>query len=141
MAGFRLIRNGVAASALAAAGYMVVMTTIILPLSSNKFDWTAEWINSLFSTYTWSFFFLAGLAIFLRWLKPVWLGLMVGAMAGGLMSSFAIDLFFTIKTGGKMSLQIIDMLPNLASAISFAGVFWAGLQLPWAKLKTSSNSH
>ena len=69
-------------------------------------------------------FLLVGMILALRVIKVPWLGLCIGAAAGGIAHIVAMSLMgFWYLEAGLLSLL------SLLQAVVFAGVFWGALQL------------
>jgi hypothetical protein len=86
---FRYLRRAGAAAALAAVGYAAIMYPVLLmlqELTHLRFIPTYSPLFMLWSWFSWVFPFVIGLVLALRWLRPVWLALGVGAAVGGWVS-------------------------------------------------------
>jgi hypothetical protein len=78
----------------------------------------------------WACLFLGLLAIALRWVKPVWLALLLGAMASG--AAHRLYLWWNLPaTPAEMGIDNIRwwLLEEVVSMIPFAGLLWVGLRL------------
>jgi hypothetical protein len=84
------------------------------------------------ATFAWrgasaSFLFLVGLVLALRWVKPVWLGLGVGATAGYGVSWGVFELVNGLH--GPSTLDLRFLLLSFLHGVLFAGTFAVGLHL------------
>jgi hypothetical protein len=109
---FRLIRHQFAASATAA----VTCTLIMLPVYGSA--------RGAWASFLWTFIFLVGLVLSLRWIRPVWLALGVGAALGGLVGRLLPSL---------ANASAIEAIPTIAKGALFAAVLWIGLRLAGTK--------
>ena len=137
---FRWMRNPMLAAPLAAVGYTLVMflprlVLLLGPGLPEHWRITAHFELNLLA---WTLLFLLGLAVAVRWIKPVWAGLLVGAVAGSVLAHAAYPLISLALGGlGEFSLSgtLAEVAYGLGSAVVFAGAFWAALQLRWARLR------
>jgi hypothetical protein len=105
----RFIRHQFAALGTAA----VVCTAIMLPIYQSA---QGAWFS-----FFWTFMFLAGLVMGLRWVRPVWLALGVGAALGGM-----VGRLLPVPESARV---IETLLAALAKGALFAAVLWFGLRL------------
>lgn len=132
---FRLVRDDIGASALASAGYTVLQTVnrlVILPLFLHGPQWPP--VRILYSLI-FNFLFLLLLALAVRWIRPLWLGLWLGATGARLATSMAyrVGSFLYTRLHGQFSspfrLGIWEVATDLLFAAVFAFAFWEGLAL------------
>lgn len=137
---FRWIRNPFLAALVAT----VVLVVITLPIRFFMFrmpeSMPDRWRFFAYfqaNSFLWTLLFLLGLAMAVRWLKPVWLALLLGAGASALAAMMAGTVLSVAIMQSDISWKTVpvDLIRSLAGAAVFAGVFWGGLQLPWAKLE------
>ena len=128
---FRLIRNEAAA--------LIVAALMLSALSQSAF-WLffggmphkpLEVLVVVLRGLTWRLPLMAGLCLFVRWIKPFWLGLGAGALAGLVTS----ELIWIVRDTLQWSLssiawefELYSLLDHLVYATLLAAVLWAGLQ-------------
>jgi hypothetical protein len=132
---FRWIRNDAGAAALAATAYTAFQTPIrVLVLRSlyPEYHWDPGVI--VFSLVA-NFLFLLLLALAIRMLEPLWLGLWLGATGGQLAASmvYLVASFVQMRMRGgfeaSFSIRWQDIATDFAFATVFAFAFWGGLAL------------
>ena len=135
VAAFRWIRNDAGAAAIAAAGYVVpqaVVRVVILQLLLHAFQGPPAFL--LYSLAA-NFLFLFILALAVRWLRPTWLGLWLGATAGQIAASlvYRVGNFLYSRAFEQFSFPfsfgLWDLIQDLLFAAVFAFAFWRGLAL------------
>lgn len=118
---FRFLKNGLAASAVAAAAYMLLM----LPLRFLYFGGPSHPVL-IAAGFAWNFLFLGGLVLSVRVVQPLWLALAVGAAVGPLIvqlpHSFLLSRIYSYQLSLEAELANAGM--TLVSAALFAGVLW-----------------
>jgi len=125
---FRLLQNGVAASAVAALGYVVLMFAVRLLVDRLGGHLNFGQIQPVLLGFSlaWNFLFLGGLVFFVRVAQPLWAGLALGAAAGPLLlqlpRSFAHSRLFDYPLSVQGELMSAGF--TLVSAAVFAGVLW-----------------
>jgi hypothetical protein len=134
---FRRIRNGMLAAPVAALAFslLVLPPKLVAHLSTRYLDSVEGWRNiatvelvNVIGTAA----FLLGLVLALRWLKPTWLALLAGSIAGTLIALAARAAL--TGTGGSFSHWLVLCAWWLTGRLVFAGAFWGALQTPWARL-------
>lgn len=132
---FRWIRNDAGAAALAAAAYTLVQTPLrVLVLSSFYPDYHWDPAFLLFSLLA-NFLFLLLLALAVRMLQPLWLGLWLGATGGQLAASMIYHIAsyvqMRLRAGYDVSFSLHwqEVATDLAFAAVFAFAFWGALAL------------
>jgi hypothetical protein len=134
---FRRIRNALLAAPVAALGFTLVMLPPrLVPSLITRYICSVEGLRNFasieLSRLIWATLFLLGLAVAVRWMKPVWLALLAGSAAGTVLALAAR----TAIMGSELSLRwLVGAAYSLAGGLVFAGAFWGGLQLPWARLR------
>jgi len=137
---FHWIRNDAGAAALAAIGYSLlqvvsslVMAEILLGEHSLP---AAQSVLRLAYSFLANFLFLLYLALAVRFVRPVWLGLWLGATAAQLASSVVyrvVGTFLSMRLRGQSSslfhIDPWDVATDLLFAAVFAFAFWGGLSL------------
>jgi hypothetical protein len=135
VAAFRWIRNDAGAAAIAATGYALlqaVVRVVILQLLLHGFLGPPVFL--LYSLVA-NFLFLFILALAVRWLRPTWLGLWLGATAGQIAASLAYrvgDFLYSRAFDGfphLFHIELWDVVQELLFAAVFAFAFWGGLAL------------
>jgi hypothetical protein len=138
---FLLLRSEVAAAFVSAAIYTVLMVPIDWlifsrlksPLTEVLLRW--PWMHAY--RFAWVLLFLIGLSLAVRWVKPVWLALGLGAATGMLVLQglAAVRTALAPRQWESLTLkdEVISVLVNLGSAALLSVVFWAGLQAADAK--------
>lgn len=126
---FRLIRNEAAALIVAALMSSALSQPPFWLFFGGMPHKPLEVLVAVLRGLTWELPFLAGLCLFVRWIKPFWLGLGAGALAG-LVTSGLIQLVPGMWSHGFIALRsMLYLLPaDLVYATLLAAVFWAGLQ-------------
>ena len=132
MAAFRWIRNDLGAAALAAAGYTLLQTASRVILLGLFVHILAPQPSFLVSQFLANFLFLLLLALAVRRIQPLWLGLWLGSTAAQL-ASFAVYRVGTLLSLGPRGApspgDVWDLAQNLVVAAVFAFAFWGGLAL------------
>ncbi|MDD5542985.1 MAG: hypothetical protein PHX83_07395 [Acidobacteriia bacterium] len=130
---FRWIRIPVAAAAVTAVG----ISLLTLPLRWQSFHFQQlKWAIFYFaSTIVFNFLFFTGLALGVRWMKRLLLGLLLGGLVGMLLHQvvFTVSLKALQDATTRFSFDIKSVVILLLNAVIFAVTFWGGLQLPWAR--------
>jgi hypothetical protein len=130
MAAFRWLRNDAAAAALAAAGYTVLVD--ILQAFAGGPLWRPTFL--LYSLLA-NFLFLLLLALAVRYIQPLALGLWLGATGAQLAASFSYRIVNFIEVRVREQFPIPfhidpwDIATDLLFATVFAFAFWGGLAL------------
>ena len=125
---FRLLQNGLAASAVAALGYVVLMFTVrfLMDRLPGQLSSGQPHLLLLGFSFAWNFLFLGGLVFFVRVAQPLWAGLALGAGVGSLLlqlpRSFAYSRLFDYPLSVQGELMRAGY--TLVSAAVFAGVLW-----------------
>ena len=125
---FRLLQNGLAASAVAALGYVVLMFTVrfLMDRLPGQLSSGQPHLLLLGFSFAWNFLFLGGLVLFVRVAQPLWAGLALGAAVGSLLlqlpRSFAYSRLFDYSFSVQGELMKAGY--TLVSAAVFAGVLW-----------------
>jgi hypothetical protein len=125
LAAFRFIRKAAAAVAAMVVVYSLLSRVLSLFLGGIQFEnviWIALWVCILFG----------GLALALRWVKPVWLALVAGAMASDLVRRVCIFILDSVRerawrVGADVAVRFVPF--GLMETAILAGVLWAGLRL------------
>ncbi|MDP9263620.1 MAG: hypothetical protein M3O85_04775, partial [Acidobacteriota bacterium] len=134
-AAFRWIRNDAGAAAIAAAAYAVlqaVVRLVILQLLLHAFQGPPTFL--LYSLVA-NFLFLFILALAVRFIRPTWLGLWLGATAGQIAASLVYRLGTLLYSRifeqfpFPFSFGLWDVVQDLLFAAVFAFAFWGGLTL------------
>lgn len=141
LAAFRWIRNSILAATVAALAFTLVMSPLrLVPALITNYI-VEGWRELVFyesNRLIWAALFLLGMAVAVRWMKPVWLALLVGAAAGSVLTTAALDAV-SVAVGGLSEPSLGKTLGQaaygLVSALVFAAAFWGALQLPWARLR------
>ncbi len=140
VAGFRWIRNPAGAAALASLAYTLVQTPVrVLALQQMvpSYHWDPA---SLLFTLAANFLFLLLLALAVRMIQPLWLGLWIGASVAQLVSSMVYRIASYVQMrmregyGISFGIHWQDVVTDLAFAAVFAFAFWGGLSLMAPKL-------
>jgi len=135
VAAFRWVRNDAGAAALAAAGFTVLQTVVrvvILQLFLHASQWQPVFL--LYSLIA-NFLFLLLLAVAVRFIRPTWLGLWLGATAAQLAVSmvYRVGSFLYSRAFDEFPhlfhIELWDIVTDLAFAAVFAFAFWGGLSL------------
>jgi hypothetical protein len=135
VAAFRLLRNDAAAAIVAAGGYTVVQTVVrvaIMQLFLHETQWQPVFL--LYSLLS-NFLFLLLLALAVRGIRPIWLGLWLGATGAQLAASFVYRIWDFIEVRVRwgrfptFDIDPWDIATDLAFAAVFAFAFWGGLAL------------
>jgi len=136
LAAFRLIPNTPAAIAVVAVAYglwRLADRAFLLPRLMESRPITGDLWNLLWLTAPpiWICLFFAALALALRWVRPVWLALPLGAMAGGLVDSVLIGLlnYAIRKEVPSLGMELRFLPFTLLDGALFGGALWAGLWL------------
>jgi hypothetical protein len=135
VAAFRLVRNDAGAAALASVGYTILHS--VLRVTVLQFFLHASQGPLVFLVYSLvsNFFFLLILALAVRWIRPTWLGLWLGATAAQLAASlvYRVGNFLLSRVFGQpsfpLSFGLTDVVQDLLFAAVFAFAFWGGLAL------------
>jgi len=113
--------------------------TYIILATDSRFSSLKFWEpQAILLTGLWALLFLGGLALAARWLKPLWLALLAGPVAGTL-AHFAIQFAinrFTAEPNQASNLlaSLTRFLPfRLLDALLFALALWVGLRLTAGK--------
>ena len=136
---FRYQRRGAAAAALAATGYTAIMYPVDLLLQHLELThlvFQRSPLMAAWNRFSWVFPLVIGLALALRWLRPVWLALGVGAAAGGLAQHVVWTATWAL-TRPERSIpfsisfrsELITALSGFLSAALFAFLFWLGVDM------------
>jgi hypothetical protein len=132
---FRWARNDYAAAAVAALVYAAGMLPVSLlwTFPSGMPDLWRLITNVELYRLTNMFLTLAGLALALRLMTPLWLALGVGGTAAGVLQLLVISPMIQVVMGSSVSFSdVLRSLPfALAEPILFAAVFLAGFELGW----------
>jgi hypothetical protein len=137
---FRWIRPAVGALALAAVAYAVVMipaglalSAIFAPPSSTFSFSTHELPEAVLGSLLGLFLFFAPLTFIVPRIRPLWLGMGLGAVAGSVLSTQAQILISLAQLGSNVSSGFEIEMTNLGyasgSAVIFAAAFVGGLAL------------
>lgn len=136
LAAFRWIRNDAAAAALAAAGYTVVQTISRLAILRLFLPQGPAWQPEfLLYSLLGNFLFLLFLALAVRGVRPLPLGLWLGATGAQLAASFVYQIGSLVALRLREDIPVSfhlnpwDILGDLAFAAVFAFAFWGGLSL------------
>lgn len=125
---FRLLKNGLAASAAAALGYVLLMFPVRLLVDRLGGHLNFGQIQPVLAgfSFAWNFLFLGGLVFFVRTTRPLWAALALGAAAGPLLvqlpRSFAYSRLFDYPL--SVQAELFNAGFTLVSAALFAGVLW-----------------
>jgi len=128
---FRFIRVEFAAAALTALAYAVVMAGVRMLLYSTT-EWNERMLTVMLVGFAWQFLFLLGIVLGVRLIRPVWLGMGIGAAAGQVAAGLmATTVWRMVESHMDFSFasEAQNALFNVLSAAVFTGVFWAGLHL------------
>jgi hypothetical protein len=139
---FRWIRAALAAPALAALAYALVMVPVNIALpaifmfasSSSGFHFDAlALLLALSRSFVAALFFYFPLALTVPRIRPMWLGVGVGAVAGSVLASLAQTLIVLAQYGKSLVLTFGSVMTSmgyaLASGLIFAAAFVGGLAL------------
>lgn len=133
---FRWLENPVVAAALAGFSYAVVMLSFRLflmtvPEGGQPFSVEpSSFLYGFLFRFLYGFLFLLALALALRWLKPVWVALGVGAVLGTLLFDFAVTpLELVMGRDASFSQSWLDWVVKVADPLAFAAFFFIGLRL------------
>jgi len=136
LAAFRLIPNTPAAIAVVAIAYglwRLVDRAFLLPRLMEPRLTTGDLWNLLWliAPPIWICLFFAALALALRWIRPLWLALPLGAMAGLLMDVVLVSLlnYAIRKEGPSLGIELRFLPFTLLEGALFGGALWAGLWL------------
>jgi len=144
MAAFCWIRNDAGAAALAAAGYTVLQSAsrlLILQAFVPGYRWEPVFI--LYSLVA-NFLFLLFLALAVRYIQPIPLGLWLGATAAQIAASlvYRVGTFIYSRLTDQFAFPFHidwgDVAADLAFAAVFAFAFWGGLSLMAPKVLRES---
>jgi len=133
--GFRWIRNDAGAAALASVAYTLVQTPVrVLALQQMVpgYHWDPA---SLVFTLAANFLFLLLLALAVRIIQPLWLGLWMGASAAQVASFMVYRIATYVQMRMREDYDVSfyihwqDVVTDLAFAAVFAFAFWGGLAL------------
>lgn len=135
VAAFRLVRNDAGAAALASVGYTILHSVLRVTIFQLFFH--ASQGPPVFLVYSLvsNFLFLLILALAVRWIRPTWLGLWLGATAAQLAASlvYRVGNFLFSRVFGQLSFPLsfglTDVVQDLLFAAVFAFTFWGGLAL------------
>lgn len=141
LAAFRWIRNSLMAATVAAVAFTLVMSPLrLVPALITNYI-VEGWRELVFyesNRLIWAALFLLGMAVAVRWMKPVWLALLVGAAAGSVLTTATLQAV-NVAVGGlsepSLGRTLGEAAYGLISALVFAAAFWGALQLPWARLR------
>ena len=135
VAAFRWFRNDAGAAALASAGYTILQTIVrvaILQLFVSGYQWQPAFL--LYSLVA-NFLFLLLLALAVRFIRPTWLGLWLGATAAQFVASmvYRVGSFLYSRAFDEFPhlfhIELWDVVQDLLFAAVFAFAFWGGLAL------------
>jgi hypothetical protein len=136
LAAFRLIPNTPAAIAVLAIAYglwRLADGAFLLPWLEQSQMSTADLWNVLWliATPIWICLFFVALALALRWVRPVWLALPLGAMAGRLVQDVLFRILYDLlrKEGRPLGMDPRSLLFALLNGALLGGVLWVGLWL------------
>ena len=133
--GFRWIRNDAGAAALASVAYTLVQTPVrVLALQQMVpgYHWDPA---SLVFTLAANFLFLLLLALAVRIIQPLWLGLWMGASAAQVASFMVYRIATYVQMRMREDYDVSfyihwqDVVTDLLFAAVFAFAFWGGLAL------------
>lgn len=141
LAAFRWIRNPLVAATVAALAFTLVMSPMrLIPALITGYI-VEGWRKLAFfelNRLVWAALFLLGMAVAVRWVKPMWLALLVGVAAGSVLTTAALEAV-NVAVGGvrepSLGRTLGQAVYGLISALVFAAAFWGALQLPWARLR------
>lgn len=131
LAAFRWVRNDLGAAALAAAGYTVLQTLNLVFLGLLTHTASTQ-PSFLLYQFVANFLFLVLLALAVRWIQPVWLGLWLGSTAAQFASLLVYRLGTFLSFGSSASpfrADAWDVAQTLLFAAVFAFSFWGALAL------------
>jgi hypothetical protein len=135
---FRFVRSVGAAALVAALGYTAIQFPLRLFYVTHYPGARSPSMLLLLSwgRFAWAFLFLIALSLALRWVKPVWLALGLGAaVADGVQvlifeTGVAVDnLNISYAFNFVLREESMRALFVMLSAALFAGVFWIGLKV------------
>jgi hypothetical protein len=139
---FRWIRVALAASALAGLAYAAAMIPVhmgiiaILTPSSTQPGFSVTYSGAPYAflhSFVAAFFLFGSIAIALPRIRPMWLGLGVGSVAGSLLANLASSLIIFAQFGRKFSVSSLFEMTNIGYALGsgaiLAAAFWGGLAL------------
>jgi len=136
LAAFRLIPNTPAAIAVVTITYglwRLADRAFLIPRLMESPPTTGDLWNLLWliAPPIWVCLFFAAVALALRWVRPVWLALPLGAMAGLLVDSVLIGLlnYAIRKEVPSLGIELRFLPFTLLGGALFGGVLWAGLWL------------
>jgi hypothetical protein len=125
---FRFLKNGLAASAVAALAFVVLMIPgrlLIDRLGGHSSTVMVQPLVLGFS-FAWNFLFLGGLVFFVRVAQPLWAGLALGAAVGPLLVQLPRSFAYSRVLGFPLSVESELMRAGytLVSAALFSAVVW-----------------
>jgi hypothetical protein len=136
LAAFRLIPNTPAAIAVVAIAYglwRLADRAFLLPRLMESHPTTGDLWNLLWliALLIWICLSFAALALALRWVRPVWLALPLGAMAGPLVHVVLVSLlrYAIRKEVPSLGIELRFLPFTLLDGALFGGALWAGLWL------------
>jgi hypothetical protein len=136
LAAFRLIPNTPAAIAVVAIAYdlwRLADRAFLIPRLMESRPTTGDLWNLLWliAPLIWICLFLAALALALRWVRPLWLALPLGAMAGLLVNVVLVSLlnYAIRKEAPSLGIDLCFLPFTLLDGAVFGVVLWAGLWL------------
>jgi hypothetical protein len=138
LAAFRLLRNTAVALVVVAVGYSPLYQVLNFVLNrvqvaiSEEAQITARWDPQALSLVAlWVSLFLGGMALALKWVRPVWFALMLGAVAGVLAHRGVRFMFFSFwfaqRERASLETELLYLPFEILAPAVFAIVFWAGL--------------
>ena len=127
----RFIPRAVAAVAAVVLVYSPLHTTIWLYLAPKLMQLELPagiWKTVLAANALWVCCLFGGLALGLRWIRPVWLALLVGATTGSLVSHCTFAVIRWMSSKGA-SFDIKGLAITLVASVVLGAALWAGVWL------------
>jgi hypothetical protein len=129
---FRFIRNIWGAAALAAVAYAFASGFLALILISRR---SSQFQQVFGYTFFGVFFFVIGLSLAVRHIRPLWFALISGYFLAILIDHFVIVGLRSAQPGMTtiFTEELITLLFKLTGSVAFGGLFWQGLKKPWSE--------
>jgi hypothetical protein len=133
---FYFIRGVYPAIIVSAIGYGIIITVIRYLLSSQP-----QAIFGIIFSLSWVFLVLIGLHLSGQWIKKTWLGLMTAYVFASVTQKIMIIIIYAIKEPEiifSFKSELFSLVFIAMEAVTFGGLFWAGLQLRWSRWESAA---